>query len=922
MPSLPAHLVDRRARRLNLSRAAAPLAQARGAFSQVARRGGWKNNRMWYRIAHRIKKANAYDVLKSETIEWMGNFKATFSQFNPWGKMPDLDHLINWLEMQGIRYMNQMATRATTEEERKAAAEDLTALFNFLQQTAEYYLYRDSVPDQVSEVLYFMAATSRAIESLGQPVPKLTGQSYRQGDVSFASKYLKLDYGLLQALDQSGIQFSPEFLAVILSGRDISMADKDDTEARQEFVRHIVQKYPLYALWLPENRARALQVLSDPKAAENPEILQMLRQSVPAHEKGTIEERWNAKSKIKDLLVSVPSQSGSSAEEQTENTLAMAQNPELEYFSLPWYTPKETLKEVLRRIDQGEITPAKSFVKNLASSLISKGGELDASEVQELRGSPAFMGVLQDGNIGNYYKDQAIELGLGTQEETESLLQRKPEAIKNMRFTGHIDKSKLQQAAMQHAANVQRMQSDGLAMLEEAVKTGVVQMTRAADDPDALSFLMEEGTKRMGLEPEEISAYAPYVVVFKFNSYNLQKMAADVGTNMIGNVPINESWGGLFTPRFKSFDGSVYPAIFIKTDSYSRLEAAEGLAKNLKMPLSEFPKATERHEMGHALHYLGMGDVMMQNEFADPYETDAMNYLNDPAEIFARVHGDIPYLKGRFQSYLEQLKDDPLAARAIKAQWLEDVQNSMAGIGSGGTNLTRLKDDIGKKRGYLGWIPDPLGAINKTLKRQRQRLERGYDEDIERDRRDATLELLRDVTSVRQALEADPENPTLQEQYRSLKDRLDFIRKKQLVFDMQGVGDTITKGYYQDYLTRLTDAVASGKVQSDIVRPDTQDELVEQQQVKRPEQAEPPTYTDIEAINESMIGKLSEEIPAGRRFTQMIGFPLPIDQRKGYYPHKNPAQTGPTSTMTIKPKDPNDPNGANRQARSLRWYRR
>lgn len=877
---------------------------------------------MWYRSAHRIKKANAYDVLKSDTIEWMGSFKATFSGFNPWGKMPDLDHLINWLEMQGMRYMNQMVARAATEEERKTAAGDLTALFSFLQQTAEYYLYRDSVPDQISEVLYFMAATSRAIESLGQPAPNLTGQGYRTGDVGFAAKYLKLDYGLLQALDQSGIQFSPEFLSVILSGRDISMAGKDDTETRQEFIRHIVAKHPFYALWLPENRDRALQILSDPNASENPEVLEMLRQSVPAAEKDAIEQSWNAKSKIKDLLVAVPSQSGSSAEEQTDNMLSMARNPNLSYMSLPWYLPKETLQEVLRRIDRGEIAPDPTFIKNLASNLIARGNELDSSDVLELRGSPTLMGALQSGSISGYYKEQAIELGLGNQEETEALLQQKPEAIKKMRFKGHIDESKLQQAAMQHAANEQRMRSDGLAVLENAVKTGVVKMTRASDDPDALAFLMEEGTKRMGLEPEEISAYAPYVVVFKFSTYDFQQMAHDAGTNMIGTVPIDESWGGLFTPRFKSFDGNVYPAIFIKTDAYARLEAAEGLAKNLKMPLSEFPKATERHEMGHALHYLGAGDVMMQNEFADPYETDAMNYLNDPAEIFARVHGDIPYLKGRFQSYLEQLKDDPLAARAIKAQWLEDVQNSMAGIGSGGTNLTRLKEDIGQKRDYLGQISDPLGAINKTLKRQRQRLERGYDEDIERDRREATLEVLRDMASVRQALAADPDNPTLQEQYRELQSKLDFIRKKQLVFDMQGVGDTITKGYYQDYLTRLTDAVASGKVQSDIVRPDTQDELIEQQQAKRPEKAEPPTYTDIEAINESMIGKLSDEIPAGRRFDQLIGFPLPIDQRKGYYPHKNPTQTGPTSTMTIKPKDPKDPSETSRTARSLRWYRR
>jgi hypothetical protein len=426
---------------------------------------------------------------------------------------------------------------------------------------------------------------------------------------------------------------------------------------------------------------------------------------------------------------------------------------------------------------------------------------------------------------------------------------------------------------------------------------------------------MEQERQFTTVSKENLENYAKKLIILEFDGNHLSRFLKENKINKLqinGIDFVNGNWRGLFVPRFPTKSEGFLPAIVIRTDTYDSLEHHKQLAENLGIAHTKFTEGTRRHEIAHALHYLAVGDVMTTpSELMNPEVTKEEAYLLNPSEMYARTHGDIPYLSEIFKNRLSNLMVSQQVYEAAKEQWLQDIVNQKIHLMSGGTNLRRLlmedessefkRENFGKIRKKDGTeitIADPQEAVLKILERQRLRLETIFNEFFtvagKRDFRRGLIQRRKRLEKELESLGEFNFNRKIEVENELKKVEEDLIKSgSMLIFDVSDVSDSVLEGYLKDYFGKITDAVANGLLSSDVL--DLEDTTRPKEQ-KTDDDSGPqkPRAEDIADITRSLVD-LSQKIPGGRKLDTIM--PVHIGREV------------PTDSWTWKKdENPNDPN--------------
>ena len=410
----------------------------------------------------------------------------------------------------------------------------------------------------------------------------------------------------------------------------------------------------------------------------------------------------------------------------------------------------------------------------------------------------------------------------------------------------------------------------------------------------------------------------------EFNSFILKSFLAKYNANKlkINGISFTDgSWRGLFSPRFPNPETQeIVPAIIINTDSYDSLEYHRQLAQSLEMGSDVFTEGTRRHEVAHALHYLASGDLMMmKSEYLNPEVTEQEAYIINPSEMYARTHGDIPYLRSIFEKHLKSKVTSPKIYEAAKEQWIHDIQDEMVHLMSGGTNARRLLKDLEAGRfgtfttddGKVINISDPQSAINKILQRQRTRLEMIFHETFSvAGRQDYRRNLIKRKNQINRSIQSvDIESAERTElEMELMQIEADLVNSgARLIFDLEDVSDAVIEGYMADYFGKVADAVANGDLDSDLVNIDGLDQMKEKETISRGK-PEPPTSKDILDITRFQIQQ-SKPIPSGRKFDTIMPVHRGPGRPPGNFPGFDDNEPQKGVDVSVQPKDPVTSNG-------------
>lgn len=874
---------------------------------------------MWY-ARNKIILAGVYDTLASIPLKWAGNFSNTFSVFDTYGNRPDPDALPDFIKQYVIPLLYKYEK---SENNNGEIVRDIDSLISFCSNFIDYYLRQEKIPRATYVLIETLSLASKINVKFGEKPHYISGESYTIGDSSYAQNILNLDYGYLKAVAQAGLQFSSPFLYYVISGNDIKENPLRTGKARDEFVKYFINSQPYTQYYLPESHLELQKLLQNPKFDKDKTLLNRLKDSGM-----DFSYKWALLNKVKDLFVNSPSRSGASSDEVFPFFESYIKNPDsdkvqMEYGLIAPYKGDEFVN-LLQKINDKKIAITHDNVISFIDTFRAKFDELDVEQVSSIRDMPNIIGII-NGDKNAIYNNERIEAGLGDVDETVEYLNASPEKIQKMTYVGFLPDEIIEHCFTKAREQAELVSSNTVEAYKDAINKGKIERKVASQDSSIMEFLLNEGIKNMGLTEEEIRGYAHHLTVYRFYGWEIKNLFKESGSTAVNGVNFSGDWSGLFVPKFVDPEDNIQkPAIFIKKDSHNTYEYLKGLSDNLKLSLSSFSDATTKHEGAHALHYVGVGDAMMaspvleqererkqretelkqmspEERLSTPgrvWESDEMLYLTDPAEIYARAHGDIPHLLDVFKNKIEELKDNPLVAQAVENQWVDDVVGTIAGLASGGTNAARLQQDLASGVGWLSRNDNPIEAINKILSRQEAKLRNAYRENISEEQRKATLQILKQIKDKQFEFSEATKNGTLttkiEQQLRDLNKELSLVRTRR-VFNVEGIADLILAGYLRDYMMRLTDAVGAGHITTDrILSPETQDEIKnrENELKKRPaeDKVVPPTAMDIRDLGEDIV-KQSAPIPGGRAFDYLIKTPVPMHAREGFFPHlQNPEE--------------------------------
>lgn len=883
---------------------------------------------MWY-TRNKIILADVYDTLASMPLQWAGNFNNTFGEFNVYDSRPDPDALPDFIKQYVVPLLYKYEKRG--DDDKVATTRDIDALIYFCSNFIDYYLRQEKIPRATYVLIETLSLASKVNVKLGGSPHYISGESWKTGDSSYAQNILNLDYGYLKAVAQAGLNFSSPFLYYVISGNDIKDNPLRVGKARDEFVKYFLNSHPFTQYYLPESHVELQKLLQNPTFTTDRTLIKRLRDSGRDVSKG-----WMIRNAVKTLLVEAPSHSGAESDEVFPFLESYIKNPEsdnvnLGYDSIGPYKGDEFVN-LLQKINDKKIAITPDNIIKFVDAFRVKFDELDVEQVTSIRDMPNIIGII-NGNKNAIYNSERIEAGLGEVDETVEYLKASPEKIKKMTYVTFLPDEIINDCYEKVNEQSKLISSNTVEAYKHAIKSGKIERRVASQDSSIMDFLLNEGTKNMGLTEEEIQGYANHLTVYRFNSWEIKNLFKESGSTTVNGINFSGDWSGLFVPRFLDpEDNTKKPAIFIKKDASNTHEYLRGLSDNLKLSLSTFSDATTKHEGAHALHYVGVGDAMMASPVLEQekerrqrkleleqmspeerlsvpgrvWESDEILYLTDPAEIYARAHGDIPHLLDVFKKKIEELKDNPLVAQAIENQWVDDVVGTVAGLASGGTSAARLQQDLANSNGWLSKNDNPIEAINKILSRQEAKLRSAYRENILEEQRTATLQILKQIKDKQfefsQATKSGTPTIKIEQQLRDLNKELSLVRTRR-VFNVDGIADLILAGYLRDYMMRITDAVGAGHITTDrILSPETQDEIKnrENELKKRPaeDRVVPPTSMDIRDLGEDIV-KQSAPIPGGRAFDFLIKVPAPMHARDGFFPHL-PAPEEPPVTASFR----------------------
>ena len=857
---------------------------------------------MWY--SKIIESATAWDVLSTKEVVWSGSFSRTFKDFSFYSStnMPTMTAMLKLLaEIEKGKNNDSILDKYFEKAKSDSVAmADITSFASGLSKFIDNEMKKQgsSANTDMMKVLDFLGKLNSFAKSQGKKGNKLGDEI---PDAERAKAYVNSTLGIgfttLNLLVRKGTEISDSLALFMMRGDDKALLGIPDSEQRNLLIEQLKQQKPelkkfesyeavIETIWSGEIK-NYLPLLKSFlfSGIDPPQILHMIVQIL---NQSDIEQK-----DVVNMVVGLPT---------------------------------ESLVDTLINLEQ--YSQYDEFTSPLAQRLYNVIGEYELGSnpllIGKLKRSKKFTDYVD--SLGDNCQPMYIIKGIAKPEVIIRYLEKNPEDFEKFDINllsslGDEIKNKI--VARGTAAKA-KIQSDGLALLEKAAQQGVITITKASENsfnyaygkgpknevvPEGMSESgirqkdksdeifgkiyqsyedrMKQEAPFAGVNEEDIQKYADQMVIIEFSTWSLQSFLNENNAPKLKIGPVDmldEKWGGLFVPRFPTKDRGPVPAILIKTDIWNQLAYHQALAQNIGMSDQNYIEATRRHEVAHALQYLQSGDLTMQDSIAlNPELTPEEAYISNPSELYARIHGDIPYLSKIFDAHIGNLMSDRKIYNAAKEQWILDIQDEMVHLMSGGTNATRLLADMEAGRfgnftsdsGQTIKLTDPLEAINKKLQRQRNKLEMIFHETFQiQGRRDFRRGLISKKNQLAQQIQSSPiyspERTQLEEELKDVETQL-VESGKMLIFDVKDVSEAVVEGYMSDYYSKIAEAVANGLLTTDIVNPEGEDRRKENEQLR--EQAkktqDPPTAQDIKGHSRFQIQQ-TEPIPSGRKIDVII----------------------------------------------------
>ena len=923
---------------------------------------------MWnYKVHKKVVKAmDAFDVLSSEGITWLGTFQDTFKkyQFKKHDSMPTVYDMLNF-----IKYAKNTNILGVYEKD-KTKKDDLKDFCTKLAAFVSEQILQAGSPNSDTSVLTSFLSQAVRTYSIHSPDSGIYigGHASNPKDMDREMRNLiALRFETLNLLSESGVLLDDSCVMYLLRKDDVKrLGVSPDDYAKNALIRRSIERKPVLQNFESNEKIKKW-ISSIPRILfydSNYKLLQSCSLS------------GLSKS---DLFSYVDTLTESNLDEfniaQVGNSFGYMAATDL--VDLYLY-----LRFKITRNPNDEIVEDKLLDKFY---IWLNKWDFDEEMAERLRKDPKFVEFCL--NKGDQLKDIYIFHGFSSVEVMEEYLDKNPEDLKK------FSKIAIDRLNANKKTNLEKKSNEaktvnlrnGLSVLDMCIKDSVIKKIDAFSDETNLLWdnnypdpelpenaspqqqreynlqlssakifqnwrtsyfeRMSQEREYTSINPEDLQKYAKQMIILEFDANRLKTYLElkKIKKFKIGPVDFTSGlWRGVFVPRFPTASGNPVPAIVIRTDAYDSLEHHKQLSENLGFSPTAYTEATRRHEIAHALHYLAVGDLMMQESVdLNPELTKQEAYLMDPAELYARSHGDIPFLSKLFDSKIKNLTVSPLIYQAAKEQWLEDIVNEKIHIMSGGTNLRRLmmQDEtpefrekhfgkIYKKDGTEIDIPDPLEAVSKILSRQRIKLELMFHELFAvSDKREKRRGLISKKNRLKREIESTPKYEVMKKirlEEELIKTESLLIRLGQeLLVDTENVSTSVLKGYLKDYFRKVSEAVADGLLGPDIINTDNPDKP---RSFEKPSaDPTPPTQEDINDLTESIIG-YSEPMIGGRGIDKIIpsytGKVLPDDtwtwkkdpndpnERKrppGNFPGLEPTKPQPQSNITVTTEDPQDP---------------
>lgn len=889
---------------------------------------------MWYtRI---IESGSAWDVLSTKEAKWNGSFSKTFKDFSFYSPvlMPTMTAMLDLIaEIEKGKNNNSILDKyyEKAKNDRESFSDISSFCFGLSKFIdSEMKKQGSAANTDMMKVLDFLGNLNNFMKLQGKTGIQL-GQRIMDFEKpkTYVNSTLGIGFTTLNLLLRKGTKMSDSLAMYVLRGDDVKHLGYPMSEQRNFLISQLIDAKPDLINF--QDHENVINLIKDGKTEQ---YLPLIREYVYS---GIDEVKLL--NLIFELLLN-----GTSQKDVADMVYGI---PE-----------KNNIDLVINCEEYPQFT---SFCNILVDKLYFGLGENEFSSnillTRKLKSCKTFMKLIE--SKGENCSPIFIIKGLAKPEVIISYLNKNPEDYEKFDINlldslGDEIKNKIIQNGFQAKTKIQ---ADGLALFDKAEKEGVIIITKASNmtynyawnkGPKTEQYLgnMSESEERQkqksdeiftksnqsyedrmkqeapfaGVNEEDISKYADQMVIIEFDTNSLKNFMIrnDVPKLKIGSVDmIDEKWGGLFVPKFPTKDRGPVPAILIKTDVWGQLAYHQALAENIGMSPDHYTEATRRHEVAHALQYLQSGDLMMQDAIAlNPELTPEEAYIANPSELYARIHGDIPYLLKIFDAHIGKLMSDRKIYEAAKEQWILDIQNEMVHLMSGGTNAKRLIEDMESGRfgfyttstGQTLKLSDPLAAINKKLQRQRNKLEMIFHETFRiQGRRDYRRELIGKKNQLTQEIESTPIDSYRRiDIEKELKEVVENLVEsgKMLIFDVKDVSEAVIEGYLADYYSKIGKAVADGLLTTDIINPEAEDKRIENEQLREEaKKQEPPTAQDIQQHARFQIQQ-TEPIPSGRKIDVIIPRHVGPGRPPGNFPGFDDAEQDDEQVAVEVKKDP------------------
>lgn len=888
---------------------------------------------MWY--SKFVKEAyTAWDILSSKEFSWQGSFNKSLedAQINFYSdtKMPTMSSL--------HKFINSITKTSILEKylsnENFEVFSDVNSFIRNLIRFVDAYLKKGNMDTDLLFILDFIGTLNQYLTEKSKFYNVKIGSECNNPDnvKSSFSGFMSYGYTTVNLLMDKGIRLTDSTAMFIISGRDKGIFGVPDSQSRNNIIKKCLSIYP---------------------KLENFEDIESVKQHILSGNYlwTDLQNYVNSGIELDDVFEIFET----ALLHSHNNALNVIFNYELKYF-IDFYARLQNDLEFDGKAD---------VVQKMIKRIYNEGEDYTTTDE-----NIAFLE--NDDDFQEYCREKLhdikffwLQQGFCVDQVLLDYLEDNPEDYEKIpvKVLNQLGATRVQQIVKKGEQAKQDLLNDGLKLLLLAQKEGAVKihdafsgvhnyaydarykaptkleksewdkkLTEEQKEYDKLFTeisptyfdRMSSESKYTTLSPEDLKKYASKMVIIEYNSYSLKSFLEKYKTDKlkINGISFTDgSWRGLFCPRFPNPETKeIVPAIIINTDSYDSLEYHRQLAQNLDMVPNVFTEGTRRHEVAHALHYLASGDLMMmKSEVLNPEVTEQEAYIINPSEMYARTHGDIPYLKSIFEKHLKSKVTSPKIYEAAKEQWIHDIQDEMVHLMSGGTNARRLLKDLEQGRfgtittqdGKVINIEDPQAAINKILQRQRTRLEMIFHETFSvAGRQDYRRNLIKRKNQINRLIEStDIESVERTEMEMELMQiEADLVNSgARLVFDLEDVSEAVIEGYMADYFGKVADAVANGDLDSDLVNIDGLDQMKERETVTQ-SKPEPPTAKDILDITRFQIQQ-SKPIPSGRKYDTIVPVHKGPGRPKGNFPGFDDNEPQKGVDVSVQPKDPVTSNG-------------